>query len=63
MFKQIDTDGNGTIDKAEFKTFCNQLDEDLTDEMIANDWKELDTNEDGHISIEELWMFFKDRMD
>jgi len=49
VFRQIDSDGNGNIDKSELKKLFEVLDCNLTEDELDNVFKELDENGDGQV--------------
>mmetsp|Transcript_12491 Transcript_12491/g.18675 ORF Transcript_12491/g.18675 Transcript_12491/m.18675 type:complete len:907 (-) Transcript_12491:83-2803(-) len=58
IFEEIDTDQSGFLDKAELKAVTVRLGEDFTDKEIKKIFKEMDTDKDGKISLQEFiaWM-------
>lgn len=54
VFKQIDADGNGTLDAAELEAAFAAIGRPSDPETIANAIKSLDTDGDGLISLEEF---------
>ena len=53
-FKAIDTDGGGTLDKAEFRVFVAMLNLKLSDDELEALWRELDADQSGELSFLEL---------
>ena len=63
LFDSIDENKNNAIDKDELVKFCKALDPDYLDEMIESDWAAMDFNADGKIEREELFNYYKDKME
>ena len=64
LFKEIDLDGNKSIDKDEFGMFLTKLSELIeieapTKKEINKEFKKLDKNKDGVISKKEFTVFVK----
>ena len=64
LFKEIDLDGNKTIDKEEFGIFLTNLSETIeidppSTKEINKEFKKLDKNKDGVISKKEFTVFVK----
>jgi hypothetical protein len=61
MFDDIDTDGGGSLDKAETSALFKKLQIDLTDVQYDQVFHELDRGDSGDISFEEFqrWWFLK----
>ena len=61
MFDDIDTDGGGSLDKAETSALFKKLQIALTDEQYEQVFGELDRGGDGDVSFEEFqrWWFLK----
>jgi len=57
-FRQIDADGNGTIDKEEFKTVLYSLSGAVTDEELDACFKEIDEDGNGTIEFEEFQKWY-----
>lgn len=51
VFRQIDTDGNGSIDRSELRRLFEVLDCNLSDQELESVFKELDANGDGEVRI------------
>jgi Ca2+-binding EF-hand superfamily protein len=60
-FKAIDTDGGGTLDRAEFRVFVAMLNLKLSDLELAALWQELDADGSGAVSFLELQTAVNDR--
>jgi hypothetical protein len=54
VFKSIDVDNSGFLDKNEIKTLSKQLGDELSPEDLEKVFKEVDTSKDGKISLEEF---------
>lgn len=52
IFLAWDLDGNGFIDKSEFRSCCGEL--NLTNEQLNTIFRELDEDGDGQISLSEF---------
>ena len=64
LFKEIDLDGNKSIDKEEFGIFLTNLSETIeidppSTKEINKEFKKLDKNKDGVISKKEFTVFVK----
>ena len=64
LFREIDLDGNKTIDKDEFGNFLTKLSELIeiappSKKEINKEFKKLDKNKDGVISKKEFTVFVK----
>lgn len=61
MFDDIDTDGGGSLDKAETNALFKKLNIELTEEQYNQVYRELDSDNAGDISYEEFqsWWFLK----
>lgn len=61
MFDDIDTDGGGSLDRAETTALFKKLQIDLSDEQYEQVFKELDGDGEGQIDFEEFqsWWFLK----
>ena len=58
MFHRIDTDGNGSIDKAEFATMLCDLDVDMTSEHTDALFDKLDTDKNDQIDLHEFTCWY-----
>ncbi len=54
VFDRYDTDGNGVIDRNEFRALVESLDPGFTEEDVLMGLKVLDANENGVIDWEEF---------
>jgi hypothetical protein len=54
LFKQIDVDGSGDLDKSELKVVAEQLGLEISDKELDTMLKQMDENDDGAISPEEF---------
>jgi len=58
-FRQVDSDGNGYIDRKELKTVLKRLgNSDISDDELEECYKELDKNGDGKIDFDEFQHWF-----
>lgn len=59
QFQSLDTDKNGVLDKDEFDRAIQELEPQMTKDRRARLWQEVDSNNDGSISLEEFvtWFF------
>lgn len=53
-FEIVDTNKDGHISAAELKQLMNALGEEITDETATEVVEEMDSDEDGEISLEEF---------
>jgi Ca2+-binding EF-hand superfamily protein len=58
-FTTFDRDSSGFIDLQELKEISRQLGQDLNEEELQTALRELDTNQDGKISLEEFTAWWK----
>lgn len=58
MLVMMDKDGDGTVDKSEFKTALLCLHPKTTDGEYDTIWNNIDVNKDGNLSAEELAHYF-----
>lgn len=58
-FNKFDKDGNGSIDRDEIAAVCAELDAPLEEDELEEAFKDLDTNKDGVIDMNEFrnWYF------
>lgn len=54
IFDHFDTDGNGVIDREEFKRLLRSMDGDMPDEVIAEGLSALDGDANGVIDWDEF---------
>ena len=61
MFKDIDTNGNGALEKEEVKAFSIRMmeklkpDAEFNEEKFEQNFADLDKNSDGKVDFNELW--------
>merc|ERR1712048_1139489 len=62
VFRRFDTDGNGTIEKSEFKSVMQKLDPAFTDENVEKMFAAADVDSDNALNFEEMlhWIFSAD---
>ena len=61
IFKQLDTDGSGTLDKEELKQLCVHLGmKALTDKQATKLMNEIDVDGDGDVTIEEFDIWWQE---
>lgn len=59
VFKLLDTDGSGTLDRDEFETFVSYFDQDLTVSEVDEAMAALDADNSGTVDFGELCRWFK----
>merc|ERR1712185_758450 len=57
VFREFDRDGNGRIDRSEFRKACNDLGIDLSSSELSRVIKKFDRDGDGQVSISEFVKF------
>lgn len=61
IFRELDTDGSGTLDKAELMQLCHHLGmKSLTDKQATKLMNEIDVDGDGDISIDEFDIWWQE---
>ena len=53
-FKAIDRDGNGFIDRSDLEDISKQLEYEMTDEELDFQFRDMDQDNDGQISLEDF---------
>mmetsp|Transcript_12682 Transcript_12682/g.18502 ORF Transcript_12682/g.18502 Transcript_12682/m.18502 type:complete len:96 (+) Transcript_12682:41-328(+) len=62
MFKLIDRNGNGKIEKDEFRNFVSKVEKvNLSDEEVEEFMKMADTNGDGFVDLNEFFNCLKQK--
>ena len=61
MFREFDRDGNGRIDRGEFRKAMNDLRIDLSSSELTRVIKKFDRDGDGSVSISEFLKFVDSR--
>ena len=59
MFKELDTDRSGTLDKAELQALAVALGSSLTDAEISSAFHHADTDGDGSVGLDEFLEWFE----
>mmetsp|Transcript_7229 Transcript_7229/g.17940 ORF Transcript_7229/g.17940 Transcript_7229/m.17940 type:complete len:235 (-) Transcript_7229:492-1196(-) len=54
VFKQIDTDHNGTIEKSEFVAACERMNVGAEHDVLLKIYEEADIDQDGHVDYKEF---------
>ena len=57
VFREFDRDGNGRIDRSEFRKACQDLGIDLTSSELSHVIKKFDRDGDGQVSVSEFVRF------
>lgn len=58
VFRSFDKDGNGVIDRNEFKAIFDEMGRDLSEDELKRSMTMIDTNADGRIDYEEFIAYF-----
>ena len=57
-FDGVDEDGSGEIEPPEFKRLCRRLDARLSDEVVAEAWRQIDEDGSGSADFREFEMWW-----
>merc|ERR1712185_365144 len=57
VFREFDRDGNGRIDRSEFRKACQDLGIDLTSSELSHVIRKFDRDGDGQVSVSEFVRF------
>lgn len=59
LFKIVDSDGSGVIDRAEMTELLNKLGKALPDDVIHEGFNKIDSDSSGHIDFDEFFAWYK----
>ena len=57
-FERFDADGNGVLDRGEFKRMCRSIKLDAKPKQLEEYFKEIDTDKSGEIDFEEFAIWY-----